>query len=359
MLQSYSACDTVNRLRTGGPRGWLLLVYQLPGNPSNARVKTWRRLQNVGAVALKNSAYVLPNSPQTREDFEWIKAEIGAMKGEATLLLAENLDSVSEREIVASFLRSRRADYERLRHEAENLFRKVKLGRRASPLRRENARTARALRERLAALMAIDFFHAPGRRETAAILSRIERRLAGSEPTLKDAASEREALMAEKFQSKTWVTRPRPGIDRMASAWLIRSFIDPAAKFVFADKAEAQQEAVPFDMYGVGFSHEGNNCTFETLARKFRVAGLAIERIGEIVHNLDLKDEKYQVPEDAVVGRLVEGLREVHADDGELLERGMEMFEALYRSFTSRPHQTRRMRGKRPSKASASFLGLA
>ena len=165
--------------------------------------------------------------------------------------------------------------------------------------------------------------------------------------------------MTEKFQSKTWVTRPRPGIDRMASAWLIRSFIDPAAKFVFADKAEAKRDAVPFDMYGAGFSHEGNNCTFETLARKFRVAGPAIEHIGEIVHNLDLKDEKYQVPEDAVVGRLVEGLREVHADDGELLERGMEMFEALYRSFTSRPHQTRRMRGKRPSKASASFLGLA
>jgi hypothetical protein len=122
---------------------------------------------------------------------------------------------------------------------------------------------------------------------------------------------------------------------------------------------EEKPGAVPCDMYSVQFGHAGNRCTFETLARLFRIAGQAIERIGQIVHNLDLKDEQYQVPEEAVVGRLVEGLRQVHQDDHELLERGMEMFEALYRSFTNTPQRARSAAAGRGRKRGDSYLGLA
>jgi len=338
---------------------WLMLVHLLPATPSNVRVKTWRRLQSAGAVGLKNSVYVLPNSPQAREDFEWIKTEIAAMKGSANILVAEALDSATEQEIVSAFQRARGADYRALQSDAQNLLKRLKTARNPAAIRAKSTRTTRQLRERCNALQAVDFFHAPEREEAIAVLDMLDRRLAGDRAASKRISVEGGTLMKEKFEAKMWVTRPRPGIDRMASAWLIRRFIDAKAKFAFAPKAEEKPSAVPFDMYGVQFSHEGNRCTFETLARLFRVEGQAIDRIGQIVHNLDLKDEQYQVPEEAVVGRLVEGLRQVHSYDQELLERGMEMFEALYRSFTNTPLRARTAAAGRERKRDASYLGLA
>lgn len=369
MLHTICSCDTVARLRptrnvsgrsslATAQGGWLLLIYQLPANPSNARVGTWRRLQDLGAVALKNSVYVLPNNLQAREDLEWIKTEIAARKGRASVLIAETLDAATEKEIISAFRAARQAEYENVKREAEKLLKKLKSAPGISPLRRRAGRITRVLRERWEGIRSIDFYSAPGEKESAATLVAVDRLLAGKSSTPTIISEVRELLMPEKFQSKTWVTRPRPGIDRMASAWLIRSFIDPKAKFAFATKPEENAAALPFDMYGVQFSHQGNHCTFETLARLFNIRGAAIERIAQIVHNLDLKDELYQVPEEAVVGRLVEGLRQLHADDSELLEKGMEMFEALYRSFKNSPGGVR-TRGRRARKGSASYLGLA
>lgn len=159
--------------------------------------------------------------------------------------------------------------------------------------------------------------------------------------------------MPEKFRSRTWITRPRPGVDRMSSAWLIRRFIDRDAKFAFAERPDSVSGAVPFDMFGVQLSHEGNSCTFETLLRRFAIEGPALIRISQIVHDLDLKDERFTVPETAAVGRLVEGLRQIHTDDHALLEHGMEIFEALYRSLTNTPPA--RLRRKGP----ASHTGLS
>jgi hypothetical protein len=353
--QVAASSDTAAR----GTVRWLMLVHLLPATPSNVRVKTWRRLQSVGAVGLKNSVYVLPNSAQAREDFEWIKTEIVAMKGSANILVAETLDPATEQEIVAAFQRARGTEYAELQSDAQALLKRIRGARSVAAHRAQAIRTARQLRERWNGLQAVDFFQSPGREESGALLELLERRLAGDRSAPRNITVEGRTLMKEEFAGKTWVTRPRPGIDRMASAWLIRRFIDPKAKFVFATKAEEKPSAVPFDMYGVQFSHEGNRCTFETLARLFRVTGQAIERIGQIVHNLDLKDEQYQVPEEAVVGRLVEGLRQVHQDDSELLERGMEMFEALYRSFTNTPLRAKSAAAGRGRKRDSSYLGLA
>jgi hypothetical protein len=313
----------------------------------------------VGAVSFKNSAYVLPNSPQTREDLEWIKTEIIAMKGQANVLVSETLDPATEKEIIAAFQAARQSEYAVLAREAETLLRKLKASRNITDFRKSAAREARNLRDRWERILAIDFFPVAGRNAAGALLEEIDRKLARAQAAPKANSKQGVIPMPEKFNAKTWVTRPRPGIDRMSSAWLIRNFIDPKAKFAFAQKADEVAGGVPFDMYGVAFGHQGNRCTFETLARTFQIRGAAIERIGQIVHNLDLKDEQYHVPEEAVVGRLVEGLRQLHTKDEELLERGMEMFEALHRSFTHHPVAARLAGGKGARRKGGSYLGLA
>lgn len=338
---------------------WLLLVYQLPAKPSNIRVRTWRRLQQVGAVGLKNSAYVLPNSPQAMEDFEWIRTEIATMNGQANVFFADHVDAATEQEVALAFRTARQTDFRNIAREAKKLLSKVKRSKLATPVRQRLTRTLRTLRERWNEIVSIDFFQAPGREEAGDLLEQVERHLAEGTMTTKSISKSEEVLRKEKFRSRTWVTRPRPGIDRMSSAWLIRKFIDAEAKFVFAEKAEDMPQAVPFDMYGVEFSHEGNACTFETLLKRFGMKGSALGRIGQIVHNLDLKDERYDVPEALAVGRLVEGLRQIHADDHQLLEHGMEIFEALCRSLTNTPANQKPPSRKLGRKEPRSYLGLS
>ena len=327
----------------GRAHAWLLLVFQLPSRTSNARVKTWRRLQKLGALAVKNSVYVLPNTPQSREDLEWLKAEIVALKGQVTVFAADGVESLSGDEIVAAFRSARGQDFEALRREAAKLVAAVRGSRSVnSPRRRRLERAARLLRERWNEISEIDFFGAPGRDEAATALEELDRRLEGAEAGTAGKQKAGELFSADGFRNRIWVTRPRPGIDRMASAWLIRRFVDPRAEFRFAEKPDAGSDMVPFDMYGVEFSHQGNTCTFETLVRQFGIGSPAVEWLGQIVHDLDLKDERYAVPEAAAVGRLVDGLRQVYPDDRTLLEQGMAMFEALYRSAAGNAAQRKR-----------------
>lgn len=157
----------------------------------------------------------------------------------------------------------------------------------------------------------------------------------------------------QPYQQRIWVTRPRPGIDRMGSAWLIRRFIDRRATFRFAEKPAEGKRAVPFEMYGVDFSHHGGECTFETLLRRFRLEDPALKWLGRVVHQLDLKEESEPLPESAAVGRMVEGLRQMYADDHELLEQGMRMFEALYQSYSIQPAQKTRRQVRHPSRPAA------
>lgn len=331
---------------------WLLLVHQLPAQPSNVRVKVWRRLQNLGALPVKNSVYVLPNSAQAQEDFQWLKTEIEALKGQATVFTAHSVDSRSAEELVAAFRRARQQDYERLRRDTEKLLARARSGQpRASVLRRRFERNARLLRERYSQIEAIDFFQAPARQRAATALAQLERLLQEQRPPPAEASPAPERLKVGKFRARLWVTRPRPGIDRMASAWLIRRFIDPAARFSFVDRPAEAPRAVPFDMFGVEFSHHGNHCTFETLVERFGLEQKGVEWLGHIVHDLDLKEETYALPEGAAVGRLVEGLQQLYRDDRELLEQGMTLFEALYRSRTpSRSPAAKPARGRSRSK---------
>jgi hypothetical protein len=309
---------------------WLLLVYQLPAKHSPARVKAWRRLQRIGAVALKNSAYVLPNRAEAREDFEWIKAEIIAIGGQALVLGADALDPATLQEITDLFRTARGQEFGSIREHAERLVDRSRSRAAKGSARRQLVQTLRRLRERFKEAEALDYFDAPNRDEAARVLDDLDRSVKGGPPM---SAHPTAALDVTRYRGRVWLTRPRPGVDRMSSAWLIRRFIDAKAVFAFSEPAGSHPRMIPFDMFGAEFGHQGALCTFETIARRFKIGGPAVAWLGRIVHDLDLKEHTYDLPETAAVGRMVEGLRKMYNEDQTLLSHGMTMFEALYQSY--------------------------
>jgi hypothetical protein len=317
-----------------GARRWLLFVHQLPSNSSNLRVRTWRRLQHLGAIPIKQAVYVLPDTPGAREDFEWLKTEVKATGGDASVFAADNVDAWSDDALVEEFRRSRQDAYNELAGDVEKALK------RASGTRRPRGTRAPAVRrlldifrERLTAIEAVDFFGSAGRDRVTTLLEQLEGRTSAKNRTNPSPVSAGSGKAAS-YQGRLWTTRPRPGVDRMSSAWLIRRFIDPQARFSFAaDRHAVPEGSVPFDMFGVDFSHQGDGCTFETLCALFGIGEPGISRIAAIVHDLDIKDERFGAPEAATVGAMIEGLQLAYADDDELLAQGMTLFDSLYRSY--------------------------
>lgn len=281
--------------------------------------------------------YVLPNTDQCREDFEWIRSEIAALGGEATVFTADALNGDGD-DLVAAFQRARDADYRALKRDADRMLSSSRTKRRGPAGGREPwNRAVRRMRERFNEIERIDFFPAPSGHDAAGSVGALERLAAGARDT---AAVDAPVVSPAEYRGRRWVTRPRPGVDRMASAWLIRRFIDPKATFGFVERPAG--EDVPFDMYTGEFSHQGASCTFETLAQRFKIKDAAVARVGQIVHDLDMKETRYAPPEAPAVGRMVDGFRELYADDDALLQHGMGMFEALARSFSTTESATGR-----------------
>jgi hypothetical protein len=320
---------------------WLLFVHQLPANPSSLRVRTWRRLQQVGALAVKQAVYALPDSPNAREDFEWLKTEVEAAGGQVSVFVADTVDTWSNDALVEEFRRSREEAYTALARDAEQVLRRLGTGqqpRRKTPSRR----VLQQYRERLAAIERVDFFGSAGRDRVIALIRHIEER-ATVKPRNSIGAAQSE--VPTSYHARLWVTRPRPGVDRMASAFLIKRFVDPEARFDFvADREAAPDGSIPFDMFGVEFTHRGELCTFEVLCETFQLKDSALARMATIVHDLDLKNGRFGAHEASTIGTVIEGLRLTRSDDHELLADGMTLFEALYRAFTQETLST----GPRP-----------
>jgi hypothetical protein len=322
-------------------RRWLLFIHQLPSQPSNLRVTTWRRLQQIGALPLKQAVYALPDTADAREDFEWLKTEVKAAGGEATVFAADTVDAWSDDALVEEFRRTRQDRYDALTREVEQALKRASGARRSTGTRAPALRRLLDLfRERLVAVEKIDFFGSAGRDRVLAMLRQLEDRVAG--PSRSSAPAETDASgRTASFQGRLWITRPRPGVDRMASAWLIRRFVDRQARFGFAaDREAVPDHGVPFDMFGVEFSHQGGGCTFETLCAVFGIEGPALARIAAIVHDLDLKDGTHGAPECATVSAMIEGLQLANRNDDALLEQGMTLFDSLYRSFEQSDRST-------------------
>jgi hypothetical protein len=298
------------------PTSWLLLLFSLPTKRKTERVAVWRRLKKMGAVQMKTSTYLLPNEPAQYEQFQWLAQQIRDYGGESTLVRAQEIEGLTRDEVVSLFNTAREAEYADLKKALQNFIsRRRKLD--AESAAGELERLTKQFRE----LRQIDFFDSARGHEVAMLLHRAEgpRR-----------ARKLQLLDAKQYRGKTWLTRPRPEIDRVGSAWLISKFIDPKAKFVFAPSAQSVPGAIPFDMLDAEFSHHGNNCTFETLAKRFALADKAVARIAEMIHDADLDDAKFQRVECVGIDRVLKGWAKQGLADEEILRHGFECFDALY-----------------------------
>jgi hypothetical protein len=298
---------------------WYLLIHQLPPEPLYLRAKIRQRLARVGAVALKNAVYALPHREDCLEDLEWIAQEALAGGGEAYVCQAEFLEDRTDEALVARFREERNADYEAL---GETL--------RSSPAADDPAARLARARKRLEEIGRIDFFGASGR-------SKVERLMRSVESEARRRTVSAPGADRLDLYGKTWATRRGIHIDRIASAWLIRRFLDPKARFRFIDpKQPRRKDELRFDMVGGDFTHEGDHCTFETLLARTATRDRALAEIAEIIHDIDLKDEKFGRAEAAGIERLVIGLILANPEDEARLERGLVLFDELYQSFRKR-----------------------
>lgn len=294
-------------------------------------MRVWRKLRALGAVPLRKSVYLLPPTPDNFERFQWLSQEVQKDGGEATFLSVENVENMKRAEVVRLFQQVRDQDYrtlvERYRKLARGLDRKT-------PVRstsRRNEELTRLARE-LERIREIDFFDAPGYHEAKRLQETIEMRLHPG-PADTPAAD----LPMDALKGRRWVTRPRPHVDRIGSAWLIKRFIDPDAEFVFAPSKDFPPDAIPFDSAGVEFGHQGEDCTFETLVKRLGQRDRRLTHLAEIVHEVDLKDQKFPRDEARGVDLAIRGLLATFKDDQEVLVQGMVLFDGLYAALSDRP----------------------
>jgi hypothetical protein len=309
---------------------WLLLIHQIPPKPDYFRVKIWRRLQRLGAVPIKNSVYVLPKTEQSQEDFQWLLREITQGKGEGSICEAGFVDGLSNEQVESLFQSAREIEYRKIAEEARSVA-KISVNKKPAQDVQLDARLTR-LKRRLEEVVARDFFGAPGREAAEGLINGIEARIQknSGKPAVKPSAAH-----AHDLRGKTWVTRKGIYVDRMASAWLIRRFIDSDARFKFvAPKGyKPLSDEVRFDMFEAEFTHEGDHCTFEVLIDRLEIDDAALTPIAEIVHDIDLKDSKFAREETVGIERLIAGIAMAHKEDETRLTRSSIVFDDLYEYF--------------------------
>ena len=295
---------------------WLLLLLRLPTTQKAERVAIWRKLKKSGAIQIQTSTYVLPDEPARYEAFQWLTQEVRDASGDATLVRAREIEGLPNNKLLALFNAARDKQYSDLKKVLQKLNERPK---------RSDPEFAAAGLERLTRqfreIREVDFFDSPRGHEVAMLLRRSE----GPRHSRK-----LDVLDARQYRGKTWLTRPRPEIDRVGSAWLISKFIDPKAKFVFAPKQQSVPEAIPFDMLDAEFSHHGNCCTFETLIKRFAISDKSVAKIGEMIHDADLDDARFQRVEAVGIDRVLKGWAKEGVPDDEILRRGFACFDALY-----------------------------
>ncbi len=310
------------------PIKWLLLIHQIPPKPNALRVKIWRRLQQVGAVAIKQSVYAMPLSEQSREDLSWTLKEIVEGGGEGSISEARFVEGLSDQQILALFHKARKSDYEKLIQEANALLAEWSSGVSdpRDPETRGPAQLSK-LRRRLDETAAIDFFQTPERAAAELQLKELGNLLSGH-PAV---GSEIRGGLAD-LMGKTWVTRRNLFVDRIACGWLIRRFVDRTAafKFVPGPHYPPKAEEIRFDMFDGEYTHEGDRCTFEVMIQRLQIQDHALGPLAEVVHDIDLKDEKFGRRETDGVNALLIGLVAAQPDDDQRMNEGLRLFDNLY-----------------------------
>jgi hypothetical protein len=299
---------------------WLLLTFRLPTKQASQRVEIWRKLQRYGSVPLGNSGYLLPNNPVNEERFQWLATAIRKYKGDASIVHVQSIDNISTPQLVARFAEVRAREYQELIRQLQEFS--------SLTLQKQAVGRLSRLRSRFQEIVEVDFFASPLQKRVAELLARADAaRVATRAPVFA-------AIRPRDYKGRVWVTRPRPGVDRSASAWLIRRFIDAKARFAFAPEDQVPREGVPFDMFHErGFGHRGDDCTFETLQKQFRIRDKRVSEISEIIHDADLADGKFGRKEGYGIDEVLKGWARQGLSDQALLDRGMQLMEGLYHSL--------------------------
>jgi hypothetical protein len=337
---------------------WILLIHQLPPQPTNLRVRIWRKLQKLGAVAVKNSVYVLPSSEKTHEDFQWLKQEIAAEGGEATVFRAGAIEGTTDEEIIALFRQARDEEYAQVAAELDGLTGTIREQKRGGHL--SAGRVARyeteldKLHQELERIINTDFFSASGRTIATAAYERCQKALRAAqgrqEKSAQGDAPKGAAINLASCRGRRWVTRRNLFIDRLAAIWLIKRFVDPKARFFYVAEGETVENAIGFDMYGGEFTHRGEDCTFETMIKHFGLGeDTGLQELAEIVHDIDLKDNKFNRTEAAGLAAVIRGLADFLKDDRKLAQQCGPLFDGLYELLAREEKAVRRKKDGRKS----------
>jgi len=316
---------------------WLLIFYSVPSHPVSNRMKIWRKLAKVGAVQLKGSVYILPATEEHEEFFQWLIGEVKSMGGDGAFVRTADIRTMTDANIKRLFTAQADQEYHRIEKTLDVFERKILSIRKGSKSDegKHLVDQAAKLTKEFDELRKRDYFES----STGNIL---KKRIQALEAGLREAGEKApeeaitvSARRAQDYQGRIWATRKNPFVDRMASSWLIKRFVDPKASFAFIDErdvASLDNATVAFDMRGAAFTHVGDLCTFEVLVKSFGIKDKAVRKIAEIVHDLDVKDDKYSKPETTGVEEILTGIRKTAKNDLDGLERGMAAFEMLYQS---------------------------
>jgi hypothetical protein len=316
---------------------WLLIFYGVPSHPVSNRMKIWRKLAKAGAAQLKGSVYILPASEEHEEFFQWLIGEVKSRGGDGAFVRTAEIKTMSDADIRRLFTAQAEKEYHKLEKALDVLERKMQSIRKGSQggEGKRLAGEAAKLTKEFDEIRIRDYF-------ASSMGLTLKKRIHALETGLREAGKKTpgeavsiQAARIQDYQGKTWATRKNPFVDRMASAWLIRRFIDPKATFSFInerDAASLDDSTIVFDVRGGAFTHVGDLCTFEVLVKSFGIKDKAVRKIAEIVHDLDVKDDKYGKPETAGIEDILAGIRKTAKNDADGLERGMAAFEMLYQS---------------------------
>jgi hypothetical protein len=300
---------------------WLLLTFSLPTKRASQRVEVWRKLQRYGSVPLGNSGYLLPSNAVNEERFQWLATSIRKYGGDASIVHVQAIDNISTPQLIGRFAEAREREYQELIGQLDEFS--------VLPPQKQAVGRLSRLRSRFQEIVEVDFFESPLQKRAGELLAKAH---AARVTTRKP---ETPKIDPRDYKSRVWVTRPRPGVDRSASAWLIRGFIDSKARFAFAPEEKVPDASVPFDMFHErGFGHRGDDCTFETLTKEFRILDRRVKVISEIIHDADLADQKFGRKEGYGVDEVLKGWARQGISDQDLLDRGMQLIEGLYHSLS-------------------------
>jgi hypothetical protein len=308
---------------------WVAFSYSLPAKrASSARVSLWRRLQRLGAVTPKAGVYVLPVQDDCVEAFQWLAQEVQEMGGDAVVMRVDRFEGLPDAKLMELFQQACRDKYAEIEKEALRLEKTVRLGR-TSINRAEGLGKLEKLRKRHAEIAEIDFFNSPEGAKVSALLRSLDERLRPGDDAVVISVA---PMNIADYRQARWVTRPRPHVDRLACAWLIRRFINPTAEIRYATRPEPDE--VGFDMRDAVFGHRGNHCTFEAMMAAFNLKEPSLQGIAEIVHEIDLRDGRYVRPETAGIALVLKGWLVGGLPDAEIERRGIALFEGLFAALS-------------------------